>query len=95
MRLHHPLRSPPYCGLNARSPEGLRKNDDDLTLRLLHALNGNLVPSMHLSALKEIRSPADKREFHDTFTGMRDFMGAVQELDRSSTRSGALSSTLA
>ena len=63
----------------------MRKNDDDLTLRLLslhHALNGNLVPSMHnLSALKEIRSPADKREFHDTTTGMRDFMGAVQELD--------------
>ena len=59
----------------------MRKNDNDLTLRLLHALNGKLVPSMHLSALKEIRSPPDKRDFQDTFTGMRDFMGAVQELD--------------
>ena len=44
-------------------------------------LTANLVPSMHLSTLKEIRSPPDKRDFHNTFTGMRDFMGAVQELD--------------
>ena len=36
---------------------------------------------MHISALKDVRAPADKSEFQDTFTGMRDFAAAVQELD--------------
>ena len=67
--------------LNARRPEGQRKDDDTLTLRLLHAINGNLNSSMHLEALKEIRAPPDKRSFQNTVTGMRDFSGAVKELD--------------
>ena len=68
-------------GLNARRPENMRKDDNDMTRRLLHVLNANLSPSMHLSALKEMCASADKREFHDTFTGMRDFAAAIQELD--------------
>jgi hypothetical protein len=31
--------------------------------------------------MKEIRAQPGRREFHDHFTGMRDFAGAVQELD--------------
>ena len=76
-----PLFARHLTGLNARCPENMRKDDNDMTIRLLHVLNGNLSPTMHISALKEIRAPADKRELQDTSTGMRDFAAAVQELD--------------
>ena len=59
----------------------MRKDENDLTLRLLHAINGNLNSSMHLDALKEIRTAPNKRYFQNAATGMRDFSGAVQELD--------------
>ena len=58
----------------------MRKDDNDLTLRLL-AINGNLSATMNLDALKEIRAPLAKRNFQNTVTGMRDFPGAIQELD--------------
>ena len=68
-------------GLNARRPDNMRKDDEAMTLRLLHAITINLSPSMQLAAMKEIHAPPARREFHDNFTGMRDFAGAVQELD--------------
>ena len=48
-------------GVNARRPEGMRKDDDALTLRLLHSINGNLSATMNLDALKEIRAATAKR----------------------------------
>ena len=64
----------------------MRKDKNDLTLRLLHAINGNLNSSMHLDTLKEIRATTDKRDFQNAATGMRD----LRVQSRSSTRSGAL-----
>ena len=59
----------------------MRKDENDLTLRLLHAINGNLSATMNLDALKEIRAPPNKRNFQNPVTGMRDFPGAITELD--------------
>ena len=67
--------------MNARRPEGVRKDENDLTLRLLHSINGNLSATMNLDALKEIRAPPNKRTFQNAATGMRDFPGANTELD--------------
>ena len=68
-------------GINAQRPENQRKNANDLTLRLLHSINGMLCPQLALDAVKEIRATADKRKFQDTITGMRDFSAAVQDFD--------------
>ena len=57
-------------GVNARRPENMRKNDNDLTLRLLYSINGNLNSSMHLDALKEICAAPHKRDYQDAVTGM-------------------------
>ena len=59
----------------------MRKDDNELTLRLLHSINGNLSPQMAMDALKEIRAKADKRKYQDTVTSMRDLSSAVQDLD--------------
>ena len=59
----------------------MRKDENDLTLRLLHSINGNLSPTMAMDALKEIRAAPDKRLYQNTVTGMRDFSTAIQELD--------------
>ena len=68
-------------GVNTRRPEPMRKDDNDLTLRLLHSINGNISATMNLDALKEVRAPPHKRKFQNAATGMRDFPGAVTELD--------------
>ena len=47
-------------GMNTRRPQPMRKNENELTLRLLHSINGNLSATMHLEAMKEIRVPAHK-----------------------------------
>ena len=59
----------------------MRKDDNDLSLRLLHSVNGNLSATMNLDALKEIRAPPNKRTFQNAVTGMRDFAGTITELD--------------
>ena len=61
----------------------MRKDENDLTLRLLHSINGNLSPTMAMDALQEIRAAPDKRQYQNTVTGMRDlhFSSAVKELD--------------
>ena len=49
-------------GINARHPENVRKNNNDLTLRLLDSIDDNLLPTMAMDALKEIRAAsADPR----------------------------------
>jgi hypothetical protein len=52
-----------------------------MTLRLLHAVNGNLSPMMKLEALKEIRAPPHRRAYQDQVTGHRDFSEAATEMD--------------
>ena len=59
----------------------MRKDDNDLALRLLHSINGNLSPTMAMDALKEIRAQPDKRQYQNALTGMRNFPTAVQDLD--------------
>ena len=68
-------------GVNTRHPPAMRKNDNELTLRLLHAISGTLCPMMHLKAMNEIRAQVHKRAFMNTATGMRDFPAAVSEMD--------------
>ena len=63
-------------GLNARRPEHLRKDDNAMTLRLLHAITINLSPSMQLSAIPS------KRSFQHAVTGMRDFAVARCRISR-------------
>ena len=59
----------------------MRKNENELTFRLLHSINGNLGATMHLEAMKEIHAPAYKRAFQNNATGMRDYSAAVREMD--------------
>ena len=68
-------------GVNNRRPVAKRKDDNELTLRLLHSINGNLTPMMNLEAMKEIRAAPNKRTFHNPVTGLRNLSAAVTEMD--------------
>ena len=74
-------------GLNARHPPQYRKNNDELSLKLLSCITADHSPTLAMEAQKELRAAPFGRQFMLP-NGMRDFGGAVH---RPLTSSGELS----
>ena len=80
-------------GLNARRPAASRKNNDELTLKLLSCITNHLSPTLAMEAAKELRHPPHLRQFTIPGTVQRDFGAAVQYFDefwRAQFESGAI-----
>lgn len=68
-------------GLNARRPVGDRKDDTELTKKLLGCITPAISPTLANDAHKELRAGPAERRFHVAATGHRDFVAACQEID--------------
>ena len=68
-------------GLNARRPAGERKDDTELTKKLLGCITPAISSTLANDAHKELRAGPAERRFHDAATGQRDFAAACQEID--------------
>jgi len=69
------------CGLNARRPVGRRKDDNELTLKLLSCLSHQYSVSLSMEAQKETRAQPAARMFHDNVTNQRDYGAARDYFD--------------